>query len=54
MFALGIQSVSANGVLGDQRPADAARGAYYLEKLAEYLVQDIQKEMGQIKGRGEK
>ena len=54
MFASGIQSVSANGVLGDQRPADAARGAYYLDKLAEYLVHDLKKEMGQIKGRGDK
>ena len=48
MFASGIHTVSPNGVLGDQRPADAERGAYYLNKLAEYVVQDLAKEMRHI------
>jgi creatinine amidohydrolase/Fe(II)-dependent formamide hydrolase-like protein len=47
MFASGIHSVSPNGVLGDQRPANAERGTYYLDRLAEYLVQDLRKEMRQ-------
>lgn len=54
MFASGIHTVSVNGVLGDQRPADAERGAYYLDKLAEYLVQDLAKEMGHVSHGGDK
>ena len=41
MMSEGIDVVSANGVLGDQRPADAARGVFYLETLAEYLAADL-------------
>jgi len=44
MFTSGIHAVAPNGVLGDQRPASGERGDYYLEKLAEYLAADIEKE----------
>jgi creatinine amidohydrolase len=54
MFASGIHSVSANGVLGDQRPADAERGAYYLDRLADYLVKDLTREMNKGKKGGGK
>jgi creatinine amidohydrolase len=49
MFAAGIHTISANGVLGDQRPANAERGNYYLDKLAEYLVADLEKERRKVK-----
>ncbi|MFP4353197.1 MAG: creatininase family protein [Puniceicoccaceae bacterium] len=45
MMRDGIHTVSANGVLGDQRPADAARGSRYLDMLAEYLVEDFTREL---------
>ena len=37
----GIDAVSANGVLGDQRDADASRGEFYLDQLAAYLAWDL-------------
>jgi creatinine amidohydrolase len=43
MMSEGIGSVSPNGVLGDQRSADAGRGEFYLDKLAEYLAADVQR-----------
>jgi creatinine amidohydrolase len=44
MYAQGIQAISPNGVIGDQRAANAERGDYYLEQLAGYLVADVQNE----------
>jgi creatinine amidohydrolase/Fe(II)-dependent formamide hydrolase-like protein len=41
MMSEGIGVLSANGVLGDQRPADRARGEFYLGTLANYLAADI-------------
>jgi creatinine amidohydrolase len=41
MMEEGIHTVSPNGVLGDQRPADPARGHRYLDVLADWLVEDI-------------
>jgi creatinine amidohydrolase len=41
MMSAGIHVVSANGVLGDQRPADADRGQFYLDTLARYLAADL-------------
>ena len=41
MMGAGIQAVSPNGVLGDQRSADAARGSRYLDGLAKWLVDDL-------------
>jgi creatinine amidohydrolase len=41
MISAGIHVVSANGVLGDQRPADAKRGQFYLDTLAQYLAADL-------------
>jgi creatinine amidohydrolase len=49
MFKSGIHTVSPNGVLGDQRPASAERGNYYLNKLAEYLVADLEKEREKVR-----
>lgn len=44
MMRDGIQAISANGVLGDPRPADAARGHRYLDCLAAWLAEDFQHE----------
>jgi len=41
MMSEGMASVSPNGVLGDQRPADSLRGRHYLDRLARYLADDI-------------
>ena len=46
----GMRAVSPNGVLGDQRPADARRGNFYLDKLAEYLARDFKSERQAIEG----
>jgi creatinine amidohydrolase len=43
MIREGIQAVSANGVLGDQRAGDAARGLRYLDALADYLAADVRR-----------
>jgi creatinine amidohydrolase len=43
MLREGIQAVSANGVLGDQRAGDAARGERYLDALADYLAADVRR-----------
>lgn len=45
MMRDGIHTVSTNGVLGDQRPADASRGDRYLNVLADYLVSDFKREL---------
>lgn len=37
----GMASVAPNGVLGDQRAADAVRGTRYLDRLAAWLREDI-------------
>jgi creatinine amidohydrolase len=47
MMRDGIDKVSPNGVLGDQRAADAARGERYLAAMAHYLVNDFRKQRGQ-------
>lgn len=41
MMNVGIDAVSVNGVLGDQRPANAERGNFYLDTLARYLAADL-------------
>ncbi len=41
MMKKGIHTISENGVLGDQRFADAGRGNRYLDCLAEWLADDI-------------
>lgn len=41
MMSIGIDAVSANGVLGDQRAAEAGRGHIYLDALAAYLAKDL-------------
>jgi creatinine amidohydrolase/Fe(II)-dependent formamide hydrolase-like protein len=43
MMAEGIAAVSPNGVLGDQRPADADRGHRYLDRLAAWLAEDLRR-----------
>jgi creatinine amidohydrolase len=54
MMSVGIESVSANGVLGDQRPADARRGHNYLEALADYLASDVRRHRRELEsGTGE-
>jgi creatinine amidohydrolase len=44
MMRDGIHTISKNGVLGDQRFADAERGHRYLDCLADWLVKDILKQ----------
>jgi len=41
MMLNGMKSVSENGVLGDQRSGCSSNGTYYLEILADYLVNEI-------------
>ena len=43
MMSAGIDVVSANGVLGDQRPANTERGHRYLDSLARYLAADLER-----------
>lgn len=51
MMSAGIEMVSANGVLGDQRPADAERGKLYLDHLARYLAADLDRIRTEREGR---
>lgn len=51
MMREGIHAISANGVLGDQRPADAARGGRYLDVLADYLASDFTRQREDADGR---
>ncbi len=46
----GMRAVAPNGVLGDQRPADAPRGSFYLDALAEYLARDFKRQRQAIQG----
>ena len=41
MMLHGMKSVSENGVLGDQRHGSPSNGDYYLEVLADYLINEI-------------
>jgi creatinine amidohydrolase len=50
MMSQGIGSVSPNGVLGDQRHADARRGLVYLDSLADYLAFDVERYRSQLEG----
>jgi creatinine amidohydrolase len=43
MMREGIDAVSKNGVLGDQRGAEGARGSRYLDGLAAWLARDVEK-----------
>lgn len=43
MMEQGMEAVSANGVLGDQRAADVARGHRYLDRLADWGTQDVRR-----------
>lgn len=38
LLATGLRAFTENGILGDARPADRARGGRYLEAMAEYLA----------------
>jgi creatinine amidohydrolase len=44
MMQNGIHTISENGVLGDQRQANAERGIRYLSGLAKWLVADIKRQ----------
>jgi creatinine amidohydrolase/Fe(II)-dependent formamide hydrolase-like protein len=44
MMQNGIHTISENGVLGDQRQANAERGERYLNGLADWLVADIERQ----------
>ncbi len=37
----GLHKLTDNGILGDARPADAARGEAYLEAMAAYIVDNL-------------
>jgi creatinine amidohydrolase/Fe(II)-dependent formamide hydrolase-like protein len=45
MMKDGIHTISKNGVLGDQRFANAERGEKYLDGLADWLVEDIKRQL---------
>jgi creatinine amidohydrolase len=45
MMENGIHTISKNGVLGDQRFANAERGNRYLDGLADWLVEDIKRQI---------
>jgi creatinine amidohydrolase len=45
MMKEGIHTISKNGVLGDQRFANSERGQRYLDGLADWLVEDIKKQI---------
>jgi creatinine amidohydrolase/Fe(II)-dependent formamide hydrolase-like protein len=45
MMKDGIHTISKNGVLGDQRFANAERGKKYLDCLADWLVEDIKRQL---------
>lgn len=47
MMTEGIHTVSPNGVLGDQRQADADRGNRYLEAIAAWLVDDFKRQFNE-------
>lgn len=38
LLATGLRAFTENGILGDARPADRARGERYLEAMADYLA----------------
>jgi len=38
IFERGMTALTANGILGDARPADAARGERYIAALADMLA----------------
>ena len=48
MMTQGMAAVSPNGVLGDQRAADTARGHRYLNRLAEWCAKDVQRAQRQL------
>ena len=48
-----VYMVRKNGVLGGQRPANAQRRRCYNDKLAEYLVADLEKERKKMEVRRE-
>lgn len=53
MMSQGIEAVSSNGVLGDQRSADARRGQIYLDSLARYLAAEVDRLRRQSDGEGD-
>ena len=44
MHEQGIQALTKNGVLGDPRKASADKGEIYLNRLTEFLIQEIKKQ----------
>ena len=51
MMRDGIDAVSPNGVLGDQRPADARRGHAYLDALADYVANDVRRHLAAVEAK---
>jgi len=37
----GMTALTANGVLGDPQKASAAKGEHYLERLADFVIEQI-------------
>ena len=42
LFEKGMTALSENGVLGDPRKASAEKGAVYLDRIVDYLVEEIE------------
>ena len=41
LLAKGLRAFTANGILGDARPADRERGRRYLEAMTDYLATNL-------------
>ena len=54
MMREGIDQISPNGVLGDQRAGDGKRGELYLNTLAEYLVNEVKRVRERLAQRGQR
>jgi len=44
MFEQGMRAFTTNGILGDPRKASADKGEIYLDRLTEFLIQEIKKQ----------
>jgi creatinine amidohydrolase len=44
IFTKGMPALTANGILGDARPATAAHGRVYLDAMADFLANWVQEQ----------
>jgi len=48
IFEQGMPALTKNGVLGDPRKASADKGEIYLDRLTEFLIQEIKKQSHEV------